>query len=230
MATPKKGYRYKNEVLPGTTTIIGRFKDSNALIRWAWKQGHEGKELYGDDSQAGQALKIGTATHSMIEAHINGKSPKVALNKELKLEVHKKKARTSFEAYLHWEKSNNLVLLSKFQEVQLVSPQWKFGGTPDAIGRMGDEVVLLDWKTSNGIYSDYIIQLAAYQHLVDFGVRMDNGKKLPFVCGKGAHLLRFSKENADFNHAYFADLSEGWETFKLFRQAYDLDKLLKKRM
>ena len=39
MATPKKGYRYQNEVIPGTTTIISRFKDSGALMYWAHQQG-----------------------------------------------------------------------------------------------------------------------------------------------------------------------------------------------
>ena len=230
MATPKKGYRYQNEVIPGTTTIISRFKDSGALMYWAHQQGAAGKPLRGQDSEVEQAAQIGTAAHEMIEAHINKKSPKIALNKRLKEERHKQKARTAFESYLNWEKQTGLTMLSKFQEIQLISPMYRYGGTPDAIGEIDGEIALLDWKTSNGVYADYAIQLAAYQHLVNYGIRMDNGEKLPFLVGTRAHLLRFSKESADFHHHSFNDLSEEMEQFLLFREAFDHDKTIKKRV
>lgn len=139
-------------------------------------------------------------------------------------------AVNAFEMYLKWEKQTKLKLLSKYQEIQLVSPAYLFGGTPDAIGEIDGEILLLDWKSSNGIYSDYMIQLAAYQHLVNDGYQMSDGNPLPFKVGKGAHLLRFSKNFADFGHHYFGDLDDAWEQFKLFRQAYDLDKKLHERV
>jgi hypothetical protein len=81
----------------------------------------------------------------------------------------------------------------------------------------------LDWKTSNGVYQDYIIQIAAYRNLWE-----ENYPDKPITGG--FHLLRFSKEHADFTHHYWNDVDEGWEQFKLFRKAYDLDKILKKRV
>jgi hypothetical protein len=83
-------------------------------------------------------------------------------------------------------------------------------------------LVLLDYKTSNGVYSDMLIQLAAYKNLWE-----ENRPDLPITGG--CHLLRFAKERGDFAHHYFQELDDEWEQFLLFRQAYDLDKALKKR-
>jgi hypothetical protein len=51
-------------------------------------------------------------------------------------------------------------------EVQLVSEAHLFGGTIDApsIDKEG-RIVLLDWKTSSGIYLSQKLQLAAYERL-----------------------------------------------------------------
>lgn len=47
MPHPKQGYFTKDGVrVPGTTTIISRFKESGALIYWAYNRGKEGLELY----------------------------------------------------------------------------------------------------------------------------------------------------------------------------------------
>lgn len=227
MAHPTKGYWLGDERLPGTTTVIGRFKDSGGLLQWAFKQGQAGKShLY---EEANKACDIGTAAHAAIEEHINGGEPELKIHELLESSEDRRKALNAFHMYLKWESQTKLKLLSKFQEIQLVSPEYKFGGTPDAIGEIDGEIVLLDWKTSNGVYQDYIIQLAAYKHLVEDGMRMDDGKSLNMKVTGGAHLCRFSKEFADFDHRYYSDLSDAWEQFELFRRAYDIDKRLKKR-
>jgi len=227
MATPAKGYWLNGKRLPGTTTVIGRFKDSGGLLHWAFKQGQSGAaSLYEKRDEAGN---IGTAAHSMIEAHINGESETDALKNWSLGKEGEEQAENAYDMYLKWERQTGLKLLSKYQEIQLISPEYKFGGTPDAIGQIDDEIVLLDWKTSNGVYQDYIIQLAAYIHLINEGVQMDSGEPLPFKVSGGAHLLRFAKEYPDFGHYYFGDISSAWRQFQLFREAYEIDKELKKR-
>ncbi len=43
MARPAHGYRNAaGNKIPGTTTIIGRFKESGGLLQWAFKQGASG--------------------------------------------------------------------------------------------------------------------------------------------------------------------------------------------
>ena len=226
MATPKKGYWLDGKRLPGTTTIIGRFKNSAGLMHWAFQQGQSGtSHLY---EQANIAADIGTLAHSMIEHHINGEDPRIGLS-AVDAE-HADKATNAFEMYLEWEAQTGLKFLSKYQEIQLVSPEYKFGGTPDAIGEIDGKIWLLDWKTSNGVYADYLIQLAAYRHLINDGIQIKTGAPLPFKVKDGAHLLRFPKEFPDFDHRFFGDLDDAWEQFKHFRAAYEIDKRLEKRV
>jgi hypothetical protein len=44
----------------------------------------------------------------------------------------------------------------------MVSEAFGFGGTADLIAKINDKICLLDFKTSKGITSDHIIQMAAY--------------------------------------------------------------------
>jgi len=56
---PKGGYKLADGTkIPGVTTIIGRFKDSAALMFWAFAQGKAGKEKLYDDAE--KAAEIGT--------------------------------------------------------------------------------------------------------------------------------------------------------------------------
>lgn len=246
MATPKKGYWSGGERLPGVTTILGRFKDSGGLMHWAFKQGQSGAlNLY---DTAEKAADIGTLAHEMIESHINGIEPPRSLpEKELgwfltederenqeDLERERQasyaKAVNAYDIYLTWEKQTKLKFLSKFQELQLICPKYLFGGTPDAIGEMDGVIVLLDWKTSNAVYPDYLMQLAAYKHLIEHGVRMDTGDPLDMKINGGLHLCRFSKDYPDFEHRYFQEAEIAWRQFKRYREAYDDDKILKARV
>lgn len=222
MPTPKSGYSWAGEKLPGTTTVIGRFKDSGGLLQWAFKQGQSGAaHLY---EQAEKAADIGTLAHEYIEQHINGYPVVYDANDEKQC-----KANQAFTQYIEWERQTRIELVSKFQEIQLVSPKYRFGGTPDAIGRFDGNYVLLDWKSSNAVYPDYLVQIAAYKHLIEEGVSMDTGEPLGIQIA-ACHLLRVSKDFPDFEHRSFTDLELPWRQFVRFREAYEDDKVLKARV
>ena len=205
--------------VPGVTTIIGRFKDSGALLWWAFEQGKaaERGEISSLYDKRDAAADAGTLAHSLVEAHINGEELPELPDNEIG-----EKARQGFENFLRWQEDNKLVVVE--QEVILVSEVYRYGGCPDALAiNSRGETTLLDWKTSNGCYPDYLIQIAAYGNLWN-----ENYPKQPI--NGGYHLCRFSKEEADFAHHFWANLDDAWEQFKLFRQAYEIDKKLKKRI
>lgn len=222
MPTPKAGYFLQNgSRVPGTTTIIGRFKDSGGLLQWAFQQGKINKSrLY---EEAEKAADIGTCAHGMVEMSVN-KRPlnEIAayLAATLSDDAMREKAHNAYRAYETWAKNFDVRIIE--QELQLVSEQHRYGGTLDAIGIIGNQLVLLDWKTSNAVYSDYLVQLAAYA-----GLWNENRPEQPITGG--FHLLRFAKEHGDFAHHHFPNLDEAWKQFLLFREAYDIDKELKKR-
>jgi len=224
MPTPRKGYNLQDgTIVPSVTTILGRFKESGGLIRWAYNQGKEGKDLYETKTAAADA---GTMAHAAIELYINDKDPQEAFVGAADDIISK--AKGAFSAYLTWERHTKLKIIT--QEVQLVCELYRFGGTPDAIGEIDGELCLLDWKTSNDIYSDYLIQLAAYGWLIGYGVRMDTGEALHMQLNGGFHLLRFSKQNGDFAHHYYRELNLAWEAFVLQRRLYDICIDLKERV
>jgi hypothetical protein len=218
MPHPTGGYRNAAGLpVPGTTTIIGRFKDSGPLLHWAFGQGKlaERGEIRSLYDKRDHAADVGTLAHAMVEAHIRGTIPMPGSeNPEVQ-----KRAESAYGAYLNWESMTRLKIVS--QEISMVSEVHQFGGTLDAIGELGGDLCLLDWKTSNGIYPDFLIQLAAYSLLWH--------ELNPLLQLKGFHLCRFSKEHGDFSHHYWTDLTDATEQFLLLRRAYDLDRALKKR-
>ena len=79
-----------------------------------------------------------------------------------------------------------------------------------------------DWKTSNHIYADYLIQVAAYDILIE-----ENHPEIKIV---GHDIFRFSKEFGDFEHRCYGDLSEAREAFLLMVKAYPLVMKLEERV
>lgn len=214
MAHPSGGYKNaKGKRVPGTTTIIGRFKDSGALLWWAFEQGKSAErgEINSLYDKRDEAATYGTQVHEWVESHIQGKQPEIPEIDAIK---------SGIDAYLKWESMTKLKIVE--QEISLVSEAHQFGGTPDAIGQIDNELCLLDWKTSKGVYQDMLIQLAAYRLLWE-----ENYPKR--LLTGGFHLCKFSKEHGDFSHHYWPTLHDATEQFLLFRKAYDLDKQLKKR-
>lgn len=218
MPTPKTGYFLKDGTrVPGTTTVIGRFKESGALIAWAYKRGKDGLDLY---ESRDKAAELGTIVHEMVQEYVGGNDPSLIIPGTL-TNADRNAIDSAFEAFLEWFEAGSFTIVE--QEMQLVSETYKFGGTPDAVARDSKgRLVLLDWKTSDGVYSDHLVQLGAYRILWN-ECNPDN----PLTGG--SHLCRFAKAHGDFAHHYFPDLSDAERQFILFREAYDLDKSLKKR-
>jgi len=248
MARPKSGYRLSNgERIPGVTTIIGRFKESGGLLWWANRLAYEplgqaysllegvaegnpnqdaiSKFLavpvanYDHTAVRDAAADAGTLAHQMVEFHLEGLIAESVLEGQPK-DVSEN-AQNAFRAFLEWSDQTNLEV--EHQELSLVSETHRFGGTLDAcVLRVNGKRAIGDWKTSNGLYPDYLIQVAAYGKLYEECYPNDP------VEG-GYHILRFSKSTGDFHHHFFADLNEGWKAFLLMRQLYDIDKILKQR-
>lgn len=213
---PQDGYRNaQGERVPGTTTICGRFKESGALLHWAFKQGQSGaKTLY---EKRDEAAAAGTIAHDMVFQRLNKLPVTIPEGTDEKIA---KQAQQAFDAYLSWESMTKLEIVE--QEFPLVSERYQFGGTPDAIGLVNGKLSLVDWKTSNGVYGDYLLQLAAYQVLIE-ECRPD------LKLEGGFHLCRFAKSYGDFAHHYWPNLDDAKRMFLMLRECYDIDKVLKKR-
>jgi len=215
MGRPYKGYEIDGEKVPGVTTVLSRFKESGALMYWAWKQGTEGKD-FRETKQA--AADAGTLAHDMVEHDIYGQAFDLAGYDESTIT----KAQGAFSAYKEWKEQTNLSVAEA--EMPLVSRLHKFGGTLDAILVQG-KLALGDWKSSRAVYADMLLQLAAYKILWE-----ENFPDRPILGG--FHLLRFSKQEHEddpvhFSHHFWSQLNLAEQQFLLLLEAFKLDKRVK---
>ena len=218
MPTPRAGYHTKDGTkVPSVTTILGRWKESGGLLQWAFKQGQSGAgSLY---EQRDAAAEVGTIAHAMCDAHMRGNDCDAALAEFKPSEEQAQKARTAFNAYTGWVRNQRAEIIAC--ETPLVSEEHRFGGTPDFLVRIDGKLAMADLKTSNSVYRDYLLQVAAYGLLW-------NETHEEKIAG-GYHILRLGKDSPDFGHHYFAELDGAADLFLLLRRAYEMDLALKKR-
>lgn len=219
MPTPRSGYFLADGTkVPGVTTILGRWKESGGLLQWAFQVGKSGAATLYEGRD--EAADIGTLAHAMAEERLQGRDPETALV-EAK-EEQKAPARQAYESFVRWLENQRAEVISA--EKPLVSETLRCGGTPDLVMRMPNgRLAMGDIKTSNAIYRDYLLQVAAYGQLWNEAHPDD-----PIT--EGFHVMRFAKEHPDFEHRYFAEAADALELFKLLRSAYDIDAKLKARV
>ncbi len=213
MARPPSYHLKDGTKVPGVTTIIGRYKESGGLIHWAWKCGVDGID-YRQKTEG--SATAGTYAHELIDAFIHKRDPILVCNDpEIRALAEK-----GFGAFKDWAEQTRLEILGT--ETPLVSEEYRFGGTPDAWGRVSKNLALLDWKSSNLIYSDYLVQVAAYRELYE---ENHPGERIEWI-----HLVRVDKEFGSFTHmAWPREIADiAWRKFRLLRQAYELEGPLKR--
>ena len=186
---PRINYKLKDGTkVSGVTTILKNCGwSADALIGWAYNQGRDGKDRY---ETSKDAAEIGTSVHYRIECYLK----KIPADEEYInqfSEEQKKSMRLAYDNFINWIVQNNIEILHI--EPHLVSEQLKYGGTPDLIGKMNNKYVLIDWKSSRKIYSDYYLQLGGYRQLI-----WENYDYTIYDI----HLLRFSKIINGWDHIY----------------------------
>ena len=219
MARPGGGYYTEDgKRVPGVTTVIGNCKIGgiDPLLWWANQEGLAGRNFRESRDKEAHA---GTCGHDMVECDIR----QIPFDPTKYDPAIVERATPAFAAYKEWAAQSKLKTVAA--ETSLVSEQHRYGGTLDAV-LVNDKMSLGDWKTSNGVYPDYLCQLAAYKILWE-----ETYPNHPIVGG--FHLLRFSKQDhpddpVHFTHHYWSDLDLAWTAFEHMLALYDLNKRLKK--
>ena len=170
---------------PSVTTIINDTLGWNkqVLINWAKRQTMEGND---SDAVMRDAADIGTLTHLLIQGHQQGfdvDTKDFTRNQE-------EAAMRAFSAYLKWTAKSKYTNLAS--EVALVNEELRVGGTIDSIGKLKDDFVVVDWKTSKyGPYEEHKLQLGAYAYMYEAAQ--------PKAKVAYALILRFGKEDSKFH-------------------------------
>ena len=198
------GTKYINEEgkrVPSVTTIINQHLGWNkqALLGWTKRMMLGGQDA---DKVLNEAGDIGTLLHLLIEGHQRGfdiDTKDYSYNQE-------KAAMKAFAGYLQWYEKVKFKSLRN--EVLLINEEMQVGGTIDCIGKMGDDLVVVDWKTSKYLYAENKLQLAAYTYMFE--------QAQPKANVAYGLVMRFGKEDGKFHQHVIKreKLETGIEIFK----------------
>lgn len=134
------------------------------------------------DEVRDQAADLGTRAHTAIDALLQGERPVITPDIEVPI-----------EAFLTWRGTCGFEL-TKGERV-VWSKQHGYAGTLDGLGIIRDKAgqqlayVVLDWKTSNGLYDEFKMQVAAY------ALALWERETIPV---SRAIIVRFGKDKPDF--------------------------------
>jgi len=188
-------------LVPGVTTILSLLAKPQ-LIEWAWQQGLQGNDIHAIKEEAAD---IGTIAHGLIVRMLKGES--------IDLESISENAKTPLKAFLKWRE--NKVIEPILIETSLVSHRYYYGGTLDFYGYINNELVLCDWKTTNTVQNTFLIQTAAYRHLLIENGYRDPSRVLVVRFDKNSiHFEEVSKENTDIEFEIFKRLAEMYHLLK----------------
>lgn len=144
--------------VPSVTTVLGLL-NKPALLTWAHEQG-----LAGLDFRAVRdaAADLGTVTHALVEAHLKA----TTLDAQNVAPDVLKAANGAAKQFIGWWAREQLAVVAT--ELPLVSERWQVGGTCDVLARRASgQLVVVDLKTSSGIYHEMLLQVAAYAAMVE---------------------------------------------------------------
>ena len=198
------GTKYINEEgnrVPSVTTVISQHLgwNKNALLAWTKRMMLGGQD---SDKVLSEAGDIGTLLHLLIEGHQQGfdvDTKDYSYNQE-------KAAMKAFAGYLQWYEKVKFKSLRN--ELVLVNEELQVGGTIDSIGKMGDDLVVVDWKTSKYLYAENKLQLAAYTYMFE--------QAQPKANVAYGLVMRFGKDDGKFHQHVIKreKLETGIEIFK----------------
>jgi hypothetical protein len=209
---------YKNKAgkrIPGVTTVIGNLGWSKGgLMHWAWMEGIEGRNY---NETRDRAADIGTIAHAMVEADLTGKNwPDLVDTRGVSDEMLAQ-ATAAYSAFHEWANGAKFKLTQS--EHLLISEKHQFGGQIDVAAVQGRRAII-DLKTSNGVYEDHKIQIAAYAHLWN--------ENYPDEPIENHYILQLGKDGG-FAYYLLPDsvIAAGWQAFLHLRGLHDLKKQLK---
>ena len=197
---------------PSVTTIINQNLgwNKNVLMNWAKRQTMIGKDA---DAVLKEAADIGTLLHLLIEGHQRGFDVDTGDFTRNQTE----KALVCFGGYLEWVEKVQFKALAS--ETVVVDEEQRVAGTIDCVGKVGDDLVVIDWKTSKYLYKEHKIQVAKYINLLE---RAKEGRH--FAYGM---VLRFDKEEVKF-HQHKVDRDKIEAGVKIFDALLALQNLKNK--
>ena len=167
----RRYYLVDGKESPSVTTVLGTIIPKPALNNWFAKRGRESMKEYLEGhigepihtslldeavaeaktrpkADADEAANLGSQAHDLINRFLLGEDPSIPDELEVVM-----------AAFHEWYSSEHLTLVDS--EVAVYGDG--YAGTIDALfERDNSRLLLIDWKTSNGVYQEHKVQVAQY--------------------------------------------------------------------
>lgn len=218
----------RGKMINSVTKFTGLIDKSGALIGWAIKlmklfllaMIDIGAEITAEKIEEAakqhmikkkEAGDIGTEIHKLAEKFIKGEKYELPTDERVV---------NGFNAFLDFQRQYKIKWLFSEEIVgYVVGQEVLYAGIVDALGEIDGKLVLIDFKSSKGIYSEMYFQVAAYQMAVEQmmknGTIRDEVKKAVSKYKKIDYrlIVKFGKETGDFE---FTELHEYEQDKKAF--------------
>lgn len=104
----------------------------------------------------------GTLAHKYVDTYINSwiKNEKRPVIEDILGTEPNYKQWSALRSFVKWSKENDFTPIAS--ELMVWSKRHNLAGTLDCIGLLGDDLAVLDWKTSQVIIKSYYLQVSAY--------------------------------------------------------------------
>jgi hypothetical protein len=152
--------------VPSVTWIAGHYPKGIGFYKWL-------AERSWDESQAIKAAagNKGSKVHNAISAILNGEEVRIDskfINQETnELEELTLEEVDCIKSFVDWRNENKPVSIAC--DVTVFSDKYGFAGTIDYICKIGDQVYIIDFKTSQEVWSEYELQVSAYKQPIESG-------------------------------------------------------------
>lgn len=209
-STPHQRYYLDGIQVPGVTTVL-KVLSKPALVGWANRLGLEGIAV---DSYVDSLASIGKAAHGLLEARLEGEPFDTSDFTPNEIAA----AERSVAKYDEWATGKEIVVHAA--EVQMVSEQYRFGGTADAILEIDGVLTVCDFKTGKGLYPEHVFQGAAYAALA-----LENGWDIEAI-----RILNIPRaESESFQERLVTDWAYEWDVFLAALAVYEAQRKLKQK-
>jgi len=164
------------------------------------------------------AGNVGNAVHDWVERYISLRIRGTSTEEILSQFPFDSRAENGCTAALGWMAAHNVRWIAT--EKKIYSREHEIPGTMDGIARTDacdnpaccpvqfkDHLSVVDWKTSNNLYLEYIMQVSTYE----FAEREENGTEYD-----DAWIIRLGKDDGEFDpwHIDQEGLQLGWNAFR----------------
>lgn len=185
---------------PSSTTVLNAYPFSEQLVKWIAEKGYNESREYRDE-----AGRQGTKVHLAIESLLGGG--------ELVKEQYMLVEWNKINSFANWHLKYKPEIIKL--EMPVFSKKLGVAGRTDCICKIGEEIYIVDWKSSKSIHASYYLQIASYANALEefTDLKVDN-----------TAVLQMGASNKDgYRFVIEPDWRENVKVFKSIQRTWEYD-------